>query len=512
MVKNSYIVLLLPVALLSGFMWFGHGTTPSAIPGDTVEAYQSDAVPSMLSSSDRKLYQNIFQAQKNGDWKQADAAIRQVKDPLLMGHVLADRYLSHRYQPTSAQLTDWLSRYGDHPQTTAIYDLALASAPKDALPAIRKPAMLSGYGNGALNLRFASTDQAAHWQRGIQAWSAGRKTEAAAIFVNLSDNTALSSAQRTAAAYWAYRSLVAIDDPIDAKKYLRRAATDSHSFYGIIARKQLGIALTAGNQSSDLDESDVLTLTGDPTVRRAVALTQVGASDIAERELRVAFPQADEQDKLRLLALARELRLASVQISMAKELRASDHSLDFALYPIPHWQPKNGFKIDPSLLFALARQESGFRATAVSPDGAMGLMQLMPKTASMMQKISGAHKDNASDPSSNLALGQGYVLHLLDNALVDGNLIYMLTAYNAGPGKLQEWKREFSQADPLLFIESIPYGETRAYIMQVMTNYWMYSELAGDSNRSIAALIKGTWPNYSTSTPVASRMSLGQAG
>jgi len=96
-----------------------------------------------------------------------------------------------------------------------------------------------------------------------------------------------------------------------------------------------------------------------------------------------------------------------------------------------------------------------------------------------------------------MALGQDYVKHLLANDLVEGNLIFMLTAYNAGPGRLQEWKKSIEyKNDPLLFIESIPYPETRNYVMQVMTNYWIYSELTGSTTKSAKAILSGSWPSY----------------
>ena len=232
-----------------------------------------------------------------------------------------------------------------------------------------------------------------------------------------------------------------------------------------------------------------------------VALAQAGMTELAEKELRLRFPQAEGEDKPRLLALAHELGLASVQISMAKQLRSSDHELDFARYPLPTWRPEGGFKIDPLLLFALMRQESGFRPSAVSSGGALGLMQLMPQTASFMQKKmdrdgAGRVAGNVAEPVPNMTLGQNYVEHLLDNDLVDGNLIYLLAAYNAGPGRLQEWKGRFTDSDPLLFVESIPFGQTRNYVMQVMTNYWIYAELDGSENRSVYALMKGRWPSY----------------
>ena len=91
---------------------------------------------------------------------------------------------------------------------------------------------------------------------------------------------------------------------------------------------------------------------------------------------------------------------------MAKQLGRDGHELDFARYPIPGWRPLDGFKIDPSLIYALMRQESGFRASAISKGGALGLMQLMPQTALLMQKQMPNHYSGAADePTLNITLG-----------------------------------------------------------------------------------------------------------
>jgi len=462
------------------------------------------ALPVILSTRDTALYKEIFAAQKDGKWTDADDSLADVKSTVLIGHVLAERYLDTRYKAKPEELTEWLANYSDHPEAYAIYNMALAKSPasKNTLENIVKPKQLAAdYGtNLGSDVSFARTPQ---WQGGLDAWRKGNTAAAAKSFVKLAENNKLSIWQRSAANYWAWRALDASGQD-NAKTYLRRAAEDGRSFYSVLARRQLGDAVVSSDKVG-LSDSEVLEMIQEPAVRRVIALTQIGKNEIAERELRVAFPQqADIDGKLRLLALAHDLNLASIQINMANHLDKDGATLDFAHYPVPHWQPQDGFKVDPALIYAVARQESGFRIAAVSPDGAQGLMQLMPKTALMMKKnLSLVADANASEPAINMMLGQNYVRHLLDHKMVDGNLIYMLTAYNAGAGRLEDWKKSLPQNDPLLFVESIPFGETRAYVMQVMTNYWIYSELAGNNNSTITALAKGQWPSYDTTTPVA---------
>jgi len=465
-------------------------------------------LPTVLTNKDISLYQSIFEAQRGHDWKAADIAIGRLKSKLLLGHVLADRYLSAHYTNNADELVAWLHDYNDHPQAADIYAMALTKVPtlKREVAPVRKRATLNGYGddNGLAAVQPENNPYAPTWRAGLQAWKNGQKAEAAKLFASVSaHHESMSPWMASAAAFWAYRSYAAIGSEDQAEQYLRLAAKHPRSFYGILARKQLRQSLGLDGSPVGLTESDVLEMIGDPSIRRVVALTQAGYNDRAEKELRASFPQADGDEKARLLSLAHELGLASVQISMAKQLGNDERELDFARYPIPYWQPEGGFKVDPLLIFSLVRQESGFRASAANPSGATGLMQLMPQTALLMQKQMNHRKPskltmtNTAEPITNVTLGQNYVQHLLTNNLIEGNLVYLLAAYNAGPGRLQDWKASINHNnDPLLFVESIPFAQTRHYVMQVMTNYWIYSELSGGSNRSVYALLRGKWPSY----------------
>lgn len=511
-----FITIAAPAGIFLAFsFWLVYGT-PAPLPENSTPVPVATAdslkltLPVILSQKDRTLYQNIVRAQKNADWKEADKGLAQLTDSLLVGDMLAERYLDHNYKSTSAELAGWLNQYADYPQAYEIYALALtkSSAIKSAVPVISRPQTLQGYGDdNGLGSKADESFPQQTWRTAISQWRAGNKEEAAKLFTAIANHRGnFSSWQSSAACYWAWRANKAVGSKDEATRYLRIAASEPRSFYGILARKQLGESLGLDAQPATLSESDILEMIGEPPIRRIIALSQSNLGELAEKEMRKLFPESDDNDKQRLLALAYHFNLASVQISMAKKLDDDDHAMDYAKYPIPHWQPQDGFKVEPALIYALMRQESGFRASAANASGALGLMQLMPKTALLMHRQinhelreSGLPQltGNVTDPGFNMALGQTYVQSLLENDLVEGNLFFMLTAYNAGPGRLQEWKQSINyHNDPLLFVESIPFAQTRYYVMQVMTNYWIYAELAGSRNRSIYTLLNGHWPSY----------------
>lgn len=508
--------LLLVAALVATQSWrvSGKSFSFSRITGSNIIATSFGIVPNLLSTSDVELYSQIFKAMKSGDFAQAKKLEDDVDNRLLMGHVQAERFLSRGYSSSAHELASWLAQYSDLPQADDVYALAVSKSPSlsRSLAPVKKQRKLNGYGDdNGLAAMGDSAPYASLWRAGIEAWRIGRKDEAAKVFAHIADRAdKISPWTVSASGYWAWRAYEALGKTERAQHYLNMAAAEPRSFYGILARKQLHRSLGLDMEPISLSGSDMSELLDEPAIRRSIGLVQIGEEELAESELRLQFPYASADQRTRLLALAYKLNLASAQISMGRILSNTDRPLDFARYPIPSWQPEGGFHIDPSLVFALARQESGFRASAVSPGGALGLMQLMPQTASYVQKITNTELDGlVTEPVVNVTLGQDYVRHLLDNGLVEDNLLYMLVAYNAGAGRLQSWKKDISYGnDPLLFIESIPFAETRYYVQQVMANYWIYSELTGQPHHSVYALIHGDWPWYEQRVaPVAARES-----
>jgi soluble lytic murein transglycosylase len=137
-------------------------------------------------------------------------------------------------------------------------------------------------------------------------------------------------------------------------------------------------------------------------------------------------------------------------------------------------------RIDPWLILGMIRQESAFNARAISRSDARGLMQLLPSTGREVYQRMGLEafrNDLLFDPQMNVRLGAQYLGGIAERHR--GNLILMLAAYNAGPGRVRRWLQELSTADWDEFIERLPFEETRLYVKSVLRNYGMYQRLYG---------------------------------
>ena len=157
---------------------------------------------------------------------------------------------------------------------------------------------------------------------------------------------------------------------------------------------------------------------------------------------------------------------------------------------------ERSLSIQPELIKSLIKQESKFDPNATNPSGATGLMQILPSTASYIMG-SDVSSERLKNPAYNLKVGQKYIKTMLKHPNVKGNFLYLLIAYNAGPGNLGKYKRKLSDVDDgLLFIESIPSSETRAYIERVLTYYWLGMIKKQKYAESLDALAAGETPMY----------------
>jgi soluble lytic murein transglycosylase-like protein len=152
--------------------------------------------------------------------------------------------------------------------------------------------------------------------------------------------------------------------------------------------------------------------------------------------------------------------------------------LSFLLFPRPYEElitaTSREHEVDPSLVLALIREESFFRRDARSPANAYGLMQLLQGTARQVANGSGltVKARDLYDPEINVRLGLEYLKTLLER--YDGRLYLALAAYNAGPHRVDQWRRDFPLADEEEFIEMIPFSETRNYVKNILRNYFFY--------------------------------------
>ncbi len=346
----------------------------------------------------------------------------------------------------------------------------------------------------------------AHWTAGLAAWRLGDLDGAAGHFEHLAQSDKASAWNRAAGAYWAGRAHRRQGREAEAYRWWTSAAAFPTTFYGLMARHRLNLqpGVTFDRPEPGRAETDLFLAR--PHAARAAALAQVGEKDRAEREL-LALPDWREPTVWRpLLHLARSAGLPRLGLEVALRLSGDrkrgewPDDLGATLYPLAPWRPDPGFQLDRALIHAFMRQESSFDPRAKSPDGARGLMQLMPRTAAYLDRSAsyrGAERDLLYDPGRNLALGQSYLRRLMASRRVDSDLLRLAVAYNAGPGNLGKWERRMDHGDdPLLFIESLPTLETRLFVERVLTNLWLYRLRLDQPTPSLNALAAGDWPRY----------------
>jgi soluble lytic murein transglycosylase-like protein len=338
----------------------------------------------------------------------------------------------------------------------------------------------------------------AWWTAGLAAWRLGDCQGAAEAFRNTAaraDNAELQSA----AYYWQSRALVRCRKPEEAAAPLRLAAGRDETLYGMLAAEQLGMKLAGQHGEADFTQADWQRLRDVGNVRTAVALSEIGEDGLADEVLRHQARIGDAAQYQPLTRLARDLGLPSTQLWMAHNAPYGGKAEPAARFPTPRWTPVGGWKVDPALVYAHALQESMFRTSVVSPAGARGLMQIMPAAAKDHAADLG-YSGNAGDlnkPEVNLAFGQQHLNMLRAQSGTQGLLPKVMAAYNSGILPVSRWNSEIKdQGDPLLWIESVPYWETRGYVNIVMRNYWMYERQAGGLSESRMALAQGMWPTF----------------
>jgi soluble lytic murein transglycosylase-like protein len=316
---------------------------------------------------------------------------------------------------------------------------------------------------------------------------------------------------RAAGLYWAARAALRCRQPERSSQLLADAAGSDETLYGMLAAEQLGRTLPDRVRQADLSREDWQRIGNIENVRIAAALAEIGRDELASEVLLHQARIGDPAEYEVLSRLARDLGLPQTQLFMAHNAPRGGAADPASSYPAPRWVPLNGWRVDPALAYAHALQESNFRSSAVSPADARGLMQITPITIrehAPRLNMSAAAVD-IFDPGTNLAFGQQNLEMLRDTPATGGQLPKIMAAYNAGLTPVTRWNYEVrDHGDPLLYMESIPYWETRGYVAIVMRNYWMYERQAGAVSPSRFSLAQNQWPLFPGEAPGTGRVYL----
>jgi len=280
--------------------------------------------------------------------------------------------------------------------------------------------------------------------------------------------------------YWRARALLANGQRAAANP-LFLALAGEHHYYGQLAQEELGPVMQAPVINIKTGGDDVAAIARQPGIARALALYALGLRGDANQEWNWTIRAFSDAQLLAAAELARRMEWYDRAINTAERTRElHDFELRFlAPYRELAQKAARDHELDEAWMFGLMRQESRFVNVARSSVGASGLMQIMPATASWIAQRLGIkrfHPREMQDPAKNIQFGAYYLKHVQTS--LDGSPVLATAAYNAGPGRAQRW-RDIRPMEAAVYIESIPFAETRDYVKKVMSNAMYYAARFG---------------------------------
>ncbi len=331
----------------------------------------------------------------------------------------------------------------------------------------------------------------ARWRLAWAAYRRGAWQEAEAHLKQVVEDTG-DPLDVLRARYWRARAAAELDAAAGEAQLRRIADGFPYTYYGWRARQRLGDG--PATAPSATGKKGTLSL-GLPRVRwqRARILVAAELEEAARRELAELVPRARRRaDRVRLGRL-----LQQSGDPHAAERLVLDHDL-LALAQGPASQlGRDAFELawprafaewlepaaarhgaPPAVVYAVMREESGYRPKVLSVVGARGLTQIMPSTGERLAKglgLAGFHPDDLLVPETNLNLGAYYLSRLL--ARMEGRISAAVASYNAGPAAVERWLRRDGGLDDDVFVESIPYLQTRRYVKRVLRSIEVYRTL-----------------------------------
>lgn len=352
------------------------------------------------------------------------------------------------------------------------------------------PKAILAYKRAARFEAFPDRARSALWRQGWAEFRSGEFKAARKTLTAHAERTE-DPIDRLRPRYWAAQAALRSGDARVGKRTLKAIAEEYPlTYYGWRAQEKLTpgktrVIGTKGKLVAGTRRVD------DRATLRTALLIEAGLDDLARAELRHAATLARGlSDRLQVGALmaevgdyhrANRLVVSAYSDSLARGLQPGQEAVWWLSWPPAYREliqahlPKDA-KIDPELVWAIMREESHYQVEARSSVGALGLLQLMPTTAAQLAKetgLSGFKEEQLFDPAVNIQLGTAYLAQL--GARFPGRPSAAIGSYNAGPNKVASWLRGAdAELDDDVWVESIPYDQTRAYVKRVLRSLHAY--------------------------------------
>jgi len=311
-----------------------------------------------------------------------------------------------------------------------------------------------------------------------------------------------AQAEEPAWRFWRARASMAAGREDEARASFTALALE-HDYYGLLAAEALGTCVDPKSAVAAADPAWQAKFGARDDVARVVRLSELGLRAESLREWQAVVRGLDDDALNQASIYAASRGLHDRSINTANRTRERH---DYALrYPMP-WREQfaaaaRDNAVEEALLLGIARQESRFVPEIVSSAGAVGLMQLMPATARWVAKQSGRSDytpARINDLDVNTQFGAFYFKYWLDR--LDGSPALAAAAYNAGPGRAQAWR----PAEPLegaIWVETIPFNETRDYVKKVLANSVYYAHALGDPASDVRQRLGTVGPRVPVGPP-----------
>ncbi len=293
--------------------------------------------------------------------------------------------------------------------------------------------------------------------------------------------------------FWQARAFYETGDSNSALILWSELAKTSN-YYGLLAADYLNTDYALPRFHTNLSNDTIKSVRDNPVVTRIRELLYLDRPYVARREYAAMSKDLDNNFWVSAAVLFHQWGYYDGAIRAMFNFTSEPHTEFVLQYPTPYKslvrRESKRNNISEFWIYGIMRQESLFIRDIRSRAGAIGLMQLLPSTARIearQLKLKTPRRSDLHDPSLNIRLGSSYFRKLLK--ITDGNLIFSLVSYNAGPNRMRKWRETSHKTDATIWVENIPFTETSGYVRKVLKNFIIYEHLQELNHRRISSYL-----------------------